>query len=454
MCLEVLVGKDLKGKEVNMELGALTLISGGVGKGKTTLIKNIIDELQGSDNKVDITVCDICGMDYLYTNVNTIQNVKELEDLLNSLIDLIATRRDLFLSRGCKDIEEYNNIIKECLEYKVLVIENYELVQDLIRSRTFSSNLEYVITAGNCFGISVILSSQKDRGSRSLMASATNLIEFPSIFNGYLAKELGLELNSELTNRGTFILLNTDGNYKIVNGNTKEEVVLSELNVRGEGLSVVVGKDSRGRDVYLNLDMPVLMSGMAGSGKTNATLNMINEIKRNYNADISVIAKNCYEFEHIKEDVELVNIGSGATDCFTSLLKELQDRKDLIHYSNCKGFKEYNLKNIVKLPYKVVFIDDILVYSEDSKEMYDNLNLILSQGRALGVSIVMNTQDPKRLNRAIYGNVNTSLYFRDVYDLDSVKCIKKVAYLDRGECIVSKGNVNVLVQVPLNKKLM
>lgn len=454
MCLEVLVGKDLKGKEVNMGLGALTLISGGVGKGKTTLIKNIIDELQGSDNKVDVTVCDLCGLDYLDSDVSIIKDIVGLNDKIDELLNLINIRRDLLISRGCKDIEEYNNVIKECLEYKVLVIENYELVQDLIRNRVFSSNLDYIITAGSCFGISVILSSQKDRGSRSLMASATNLIEFPSIFNGYLAKELGLELNSELTNRGTFILLNTDGNYKIVNGNTKEEVVLSELNVRGEGLSVVVGKDSRGRDVYLNLDMPVLMSGMPGSGKTNTTLNMINEVKRNYNADVTVIAKNCYEFEHIKEDVEIVDRGSGATDCFTSLLKELQDRKDLICYSNCRDFKEYNLKNSVKLPYKVLFIDDILVYSADNKEMYGNLNLILSQGRALGVSIVMNTQDPKRLNRAIYGNVNTSLYFRDVYDLDSVKCIKKVAYLDRGECIVSKGNVNVLVQVPLNKKLM
>ena len=220
--LNVVIGTDKEGKEVTMCMEGTTLVGGSCGKGKTNLMYNIIDELLLKYN-VDITVVDFKGSEYTkYLNINLVTTKDEVLDCFKDILVEIGKRRELLNSNCCLNIDEYNDLIDEyngskdsLLNNKVIIIDECYFLNTM-GYKHLNDELLKIITLARPYGISIVLVSQQDRLSRTLMANAFNVIEFPSVYNCYLSKSLQLNVDDGLLEKGNFILLDVDGKYKKV----------------------------------------------------------------------------------------------------------------------------------------------------------------------------------------------------------------------------------------------
>lgn len=218
--LRVVIGEDLNGNEVSLDLDACMLITGGCARGKTNTVYNILDGLL-EDSDVVVDIVDLRGIEYnnySSARVNVVTNIDDVDVLLSEIIDDIYYRRDLCLANDCISIDHYNKLGNGAMPKRLLVIDELNYLKSSVNKSLFNK-LTYIYSCCRAFGIYVIATSQIDRVDSIIMSNSSYILEFPDAFNRYLTKKLyasDSDIDNRVYKKGYGVLL-VDGSFKVVN---------------------------------------------------------------------------------------------------------------------------------------------------------------------------------------------------------------------------------------------
>lgn len=193
-------------------------------------------------------------------------------------------------------------------------------------------------------------------------------------------------------------------------------------------LGIAAGIDEKGRTVVIDLeDTPHMMiTGVTGSGKTifldDIILSIIsksspNEVKFLLIDPVRSDFKVYEDMPHLICPV-LSNRGEIA-NALSLLAEEINSRNQLI-FKYGKTIDDYNEKvnDIKKLFRIVIIIDKFLdLVGEVPKSIKDSLNKIASQGRSVGIHLIINTQSP--YSDVVDGTTKANLTCRVAFSLTS-----------------------------------
>jgi S-DNA-T family DNA segregation ATPase FtsK/SpoIIIE len=208
--------------------------------------------------------------------------------------------------------------------------------------------------------------------------------------------------------------------------------------------------------IYIDLENQphVLVGGITGSGKTSflkclLTGMVLNDVDliiidmkmggdynvfRNYK-NLKAFIKNVDEADKIIEKIKLIK----------------DERFALLDKTNCKDFKDYNLKHNDEMKPLVVLIEEYTMLSND-KNFNKELNIILAQARAVNIKVILSIQRPchENLDSKLKANLNHTVAFKvknsynseillDKGDLRAVNDLH-----GKGEAILSNDTQDVL----------
>jgi DNA segregation ATPase FtsK/SpoIIIE-like protein len=198
----------------------------------------------------------------------------------------------------------------------------------------------------------------------------------------------------------------------------REDVYLANIlkdNVlkrNSKDLSICVGKDISGKNYLLDIcKLPhLLVAGTTGSGKSVCLNSMITSL---------IFTRSPEELRFIMIDPKMVELSlfqdiphllmpvitdpKKATKALSWAILEMEARYQMVYKLRCRDLKSYNEKvdekfhaeGFVKLPYIVIFIDelsDLMMVS--GKDLEDAITRISQKSRAVGIHLVMATQRP------------------------------------------------------------
>lgn len=219
--LKLVIGEDLNGNELTLNLDACMLITGGCARGKTNTVYNILDCLLGNnDANIVVDIIDLRGMEYITysdSRVNIVTDIDDVESLLSEIIDDLYYRKDLCVENNCVSIDKYNTLGKGVLPNRILVIDEINYLRNSINKSLFNK-LTYIYSCCRAFGIYVIATSQIDRVDSLIMSNSPYMLEFPDAFNRYLTKKLYASdsaIDNSVYKKGYGVLL-VDGDFKVV----------------------------------------------------------------------------------------------------------------------------------------------------------------------------------------------------------------------------------------------
>lgn len=190
-------------------------------------------------------------------------------------------------------------------------------------------------------------------------------------------------------------------NIIVKKGKLKSNIKYSH-EYRKNSLKIPVG-ESLDETLYINLreNATTLICGTIGSGKSVCTKSILTTLINNFNpkmleiilCDLKKVELNLFKnVEHVTRFAyELDEV----TEIIIDMLNECNQRYDLLMKNNVVDIYEYNKNRKDKLPYKVLFIEEIVLLLQDKKHVgMDNLKQLLSICRACGIFVFITTQRP------------------------------------------------------------
>lgn len=170
-------------------------------------------------------------------------------------------------------------------------------------------------------------------------------------------------------------------------------------------LPFILGKNEIGEISELDLATTphLLIAGTTGSGKSvflNSILNSFVLNKSEEDVKLILIDPKMVEFMPYNDIKHLlfpvVTDGEKASKVLKWAVKEMDRRYSILAQENYRNIKKYNEDKKEKLPYIVIFIDDLadIMLKEIKKEVEKNLALIAQKSRAIGIHLVVATQRP------------------------------------------------------------
>lgn len=207
--------------------------------------------------------------------------------------------------------------------------------------------------------------------------------------------------------------------------------------------------------VYMDLENQphVLVGGITGSGKTSflkclLTGMVLNDVElviidmkmggdynvfRNYK-NLKAFVKNVQEADVVIQQIQAIK----------------DERFSLLDKSNCKDFKDYNLKHNNEMTPLVVLIEEYTMLSND-KSFNKELNIILAQARAVNIKVILSIQRPchENLDSKLKANLNHTVAFRVKNTYNSEILLDKgdtraTQLKGKGEGILSNDTQDVL----------
>ena len=192
-----------------------------------------------------------------------------------------------------------------------------------------------------------------------------------------------------------------------------------------KGLTLALGKDSEGRNVYTNLEKAphMLIAGATGSGKS-VNLNTIIasvKIKSPQTIIFAIDTKRTELTRFTAKNYHVVSEASEAVDLLSELCEEMEDRYERLARWGVRDISSaiaegYDMKRIV------VVIDefaDLMLLSGKTVEEY--VVRLAQKARAAGIHLVIATQRPTRdvVTGLIKANIPTRICLKVTSGLDS-----------------------------------
>ena len=273
--------------------------------------------------------------------------------------------------------------------------------------------------------------------SRSMGVGAVRISQI------YGTQYLGVEVPNEERETVTIKELLTNDNFK----NTSSKI------------PICIGKDISGNIEVIDLSKTphLLVAGTTGSGKSVFINTLLASILYKFSPeelrliliDPKMLELSVYnDIAHLLTPV--VTEPKKAIIALKWVCKEMERRYSLMNEENTRSLEGYNEKSIEKLPYIVVFIDEMAdLMMTAGKEVEHYVQRLAQMARACGIHLVMATQRPSVdiITGSIKANFPSRISFQVASKYDSRTVLGEIGaeqLLGNGDMLMSKNGGNII----------
>ncbi len=273
--------------------------------------------------------------------------------------------------------------------------------------------------------------------SRSMGVGAVRISQI------YGTQYLGVEVPNEQRETVTIKELLSDNNFK----NTSFKI------------PICIGKDISGNIEVIDLSKTphLLVAGTTGSGKSVFINTLLASILYKFSPDnlrLILIDPKMLELSVYNDIAHLltpvVTEPKKAILALKWVCKEMERRYSLMNEENTRSLEGYNQNSIEKLPYIVVFIDEMAdLMMTAGKEVEHYVQRLAQMARACGIHLVMATQRPSVdiITGSIKANFPSRISFQVASKYDSRTVLGEIGaeqLLGNGDMLMSKNGGNII----------
>ncbi len=273
--------------------------------------------------------------------------------------------------------------------------------------------------------------------SRSMGVGAVRIAQI------YGTQYLGVEVPNEQRETVTIKELLSNDNFK----NTSSKI------------PICIGKDISGNIEVIDLSKTphLLVAGTTGSGKSVFINTLLTSILYKFSPDdlrLILIDPKMLELSVYNDIAHLltpvVTEPKKAILALKWVCKEMERRYSLMNEENTRSLEGYNQKSIEKLPYIVVFIDEMAdLMMTAGKEVEHYVQRLAQMARACGIHLVMATQRPSVdiITGSIKANFPSRISFQVASKYDSRTVLGEIGaeqLLGNGDMLMSKNGGNLI----------
>ena len=273
--------------------------------------------------------------------------------------------------------------------------------------------------------------------SRSMGVGAVRIAQI------YGTQYLGVEVPSDQRETVTIKELLINENFK----NTSSKI------------PICIGKDISGNIEVIDLSKTphLLVAGTTGSGKSVFINTLLASILYKFSPkdlrliliDPKMLERSVYnDIDHLLTPV--VTEPKKAIIALKWVCNEMERRYSLMNEENTRSLEGYNEKSIEKLPYIVVFIDEMAdLMMTAGKEVEHYVQRLAQMARACGIHLVMATQRPSVdiITGSIKANFPSRISFQVASKYDSRTVLGEIGaeqLLGNGDMLMSKNGGNII----------
>ena len=245
----------------------------------------------------------------------------------------------------------------------------------------------------------------------------------------------------------------------------RETVTIKELLINenfintSSKIPICIGKDISGNIEVIDLSKTphLLVAGTTGSGKSVFINTLLASILYKFSPnelrliliDPKMLELSVYnDIAHLLTPV--VTEPKKAIIALKWVCKEMERRYSLMNEENTRSLEGYNQKSIEKLPYIVVFIDEMAdLMMTAGKEVEHYVQRLAQMARACGIHLVMATQRPSVdiITGSIKANFPSRISFQVASKYDSRTVLGEIGaeqLLGNGDMLMSKNGGHII----------
>jgi len=273
--------------------------------------------------------------------------------------------------------------------------------------------------------------------SRSMGVGAVRIAQI------YGTQFLGVEVPNDDRETVTIKELLSDDNFK----NTSHKI------------PICIGKDISGKIEVIDLSKTphLLVAGTTGSGKSVFINTLLTSLLYKFSPDelrLILIDPKMLELSVYNDIAHLltpvVTEPKKAIIALKWVCKEMERRYSLMNEENTRSLEGFNQKSEEKLPYIVVFIDEMAdLMMTAGKEVEHYVQRLAQMARACGIHLVMATQRPSVdiITGSIKANFPSRISFQVASKYDSRTVLGEIGaeqLLGNGDMLMSKNGGNLI----------
>lgn len=218
------------------------------------------------------------------------------------------------------------------------------------------------------------------------------------------------------------------------------------LSYNKNSLKIKIGDYEQGQlSINLKENPNTIICGTTGSGKSVCSKSILTTVINNFNpnkmkitlCDLKKVELNLFKnVEHVERFTYDLQ---ETTEIIEDFLTESNNRYKLLMDNNVVDIYEYNQISKEKLPYKILFIEEIVLLLQDKKHLaMDNLKQLLPTCRACGIFVIMTTQRPSCdvLDSVAKACINNRIVFKVEDSKNSIIALDQ----EGGEKLKGKGH--------------
>ena len=355
---------------------------------------------------------------------------KDKSDYLSPSLEILDTKDQLLQ----KKLDKENIMANSKLLEKVFEDFNIDIEVINVRLGPVVTLFEILPAAGT--KINTIINLAGDI-SRSMGVGAVRISQ---IFG---TQYLGVEVPNEQRETVTIKELLSDDNFK----KTSLKIPLC------------IGKDISGNIEVIDLSKTphLLVAGTTGSGKSVFINTLLASILYKFSPkelrliliDPKMLELSVYnDIAHLLTPV--VTEPKKAILALKWVCKEMERRYSLMNEENTRSLEGYNEKSLEKLPYIIVFIDEMAdLMMTAGKEVEHYVQRLAQMARACGIHLVMATQRPSVdiITGSIKANFPSRISFQVASKYDSRTVLGEIGaeqLLGNGDMLMSKNGGNII----------
>ena len=273
--------------------------------------------------------------------------------------------------------------------------------------------------------------------SRSMGVGAVRIAQI------YGTQFLGVEVPNSNREPVTIKELLSDENFK----NTSHKI------------PICIGKDISGNIEVIDLSKTphLLVAGTTGSGKSVFINTLLTSVLYKFSPDelrLILIDPKMLELSVYNDIAHLltpvVTEPKKAIIALKWVCKEMERRYSLMNEENTRSLEGYNQKSLEKLPFILVFIDEMAdLMMTAGKEVEHYVQRLAQMARACGIHLVMATQRPSVdiITGSIKANFPSRISFQVASKYDSRTVLGEIGaeqLLGNGDMLMSKNGANLI----------